>query len=279
MASRYSTVADYTNYALGYTGNKTMVDTNNHNGALTLSAPYQVYNIITSPLLTLNNNEFAGVDKGLGEDSLYTKKTAPNKYEVTGGKLDGKTDVYDEKGKVIAKTIDPQNGFDDNGNPKVGVKIDLSDTSGKEFMDKSKDAGLLYFATAFRNLPNDFKSNNMPSGLTSMDADIYRNRMMPIDNTIMLPFSSLVPIITPAEYIGNYTAGYISGNNGLSYSLTRWGFNLYQGNSGEPPISAAPQDLGWNAGNKNFTQTNKSSFGLDSATTAPSKSSVSGGVR
>lgn len=186
------------------------------------------------------------------------------KHQVVNGYYDGTTNVV-EDGKLIAKTTDPQNGFDKNGNLKY-VTIDLKDTSGKEFIDNHLNSGLDYFALAFRGLSNDFKSNGMPSGLSAVEQDVYRNRMMPVNNTPISQYNTSIPIIAPAEYIGNYTAGYVSGNNGLSLRLTRYGFDLYQGGA-EPAVSANPQNLGWNAGNKNYL------FNLyrDTKTTIPTK--------
>jgi hypothetical protein len=58
-------VADYTNYALSYTGNQSMATTNNHNGATT-SNP----SVFNNQLLNQNSSEFANVDKSLGEDDV-----------------------------------------------------------------------------------------------------------------------------------------------------------------------------------------------------------------
>jgi filamentous hemagglutinin len=78
-------VSNYTDYALGSTGNQSMADTNNHNGALTLNSPTQTVNIITNPLLSQNNGEFAGVDKGMGEDFSFKNawKLSKENYSTT----------------------------------------------------------------------------------------------------------------------------------------------------------------------------------------------------
>ena len=40
-----------------------------------------------------------------------------NKYKVVDGKVDGKKEVYDEKGNVIAKTITQYSGFNEENKP------------------------------------------------------------------------------------------------------------------------------------------------------------------
>lgn len=88
-------VADYTDYALGYTGNQTMADTNNHNGALTLNSPTQTVNIITSPLLTQNNKEFTNVDKMQGEDDVLVPVNKRESSSKDLGHIFGEYVKYD----------------------------------------------------------------------------------------------------------------------------------------------------------------------------------------
>jgi hypothetical protein len=197
----------------------------------------------------------------LGEDSIYTKQIAPNKYQVVDGKLDGKKEVYDEKGNIIAKTITQYSGFNEEGQIVKGAVVNLNDSSGKEFLNEKvlgqNLSSIEYGINAFPNQMYDFKSQVALNGLTP---DQRNNRAMPIDGTILVSQNFSIPTIATARDIGNISAGYVTGVNGVSWGTDRFIFNIvnfvtkpnFQFN--EAPVSTSAQQIGWSIGNNQIVK-------------------------
>lgn len=173
-------------------------------------------------------------------------------YIVTGGSPDEDTNIYliengKRTGDVIGKTLTPYSFLDNNNKPVKGAVINVTYTSGQEFLDdfeKNTPFISYYMFNARNGKKYDFKDIGLDYSLTPSEKDIYRYRGMQIKN------SDTNTIFASARDIGNFAAGYVSGRSGLlSWEMARFGFDLYQGSS-EPQVTQRAEKLGYNFGKK-----------------------------
>ena len=108
--------------------------------------------------------------------------------------------------------------------------------------------GLIHYAfNADNGQKYDFKATNGIEGNKGLD--YYRG--MPMHDR---PDGTAV--YASARDVGNMVAGYVAGYNGLSWQLTRFGFDALQSIKSKAPTtegrsSQAPQFYGWSRGVKN----------------------------
>lgn len=236
-----------------YVYNNVKLDSNKINSLNSINDLYALYQNSVA-----YKKDVAKVNSGDGkiDDSIFVEKIEDNKYKVIDGKVDGKKEVYDEKGNVIAKTITQYSGFNEENKPVIGAIIDFSDKSGKEFLNTLTDSWtnpVLYFQDARNGGTNDFKTNGTVKGDENYGSGVYHNRFMIIDGTIFVNNNSLTPTIATGRDIGNIGAGYVAGSNFLSWSSIRIGFDGYNfiknGQLTESPVSKEAQIKGFILGN------------------------------
>lgn len=98
----------------------------------------------------------------------------------------------------------------DDGSAVVGAIINLNYKSGQNFFyNKIKNIGLFdYMGNAQGGEPLDFKTNDMPNGLTQKEKGLYTYRGMSFNDKV-----------ASARDIGNYSAGYVAGKYGQGWGL------------------------------------------------------------
>ena len=161
-------------------------------------------------------------------------------YTIEGGNLDDNdlniyVVTYDEDGNMIigesiGKTSSITSFYDgdkDDNNEikgwKTGSVINPNDRSGLEFISEliTTDPSLFeYMLRARKNKRYDFKVTNGTNTIVA-DIDIYRG--MPIFKDV-----NGTVIYSSARDVGNIMAGFIAGKKGLSWGMSRLGFDGYQ---------------------------------------------------
>ena len=193
--------------------------------------------------------------------STYVKRIFDGKFSVIGGNInDGDLSVYvgdyDEKGNFITDysigvTTTLYSFY--NAEREDWVKdaiIDLSDSSGKDFLDYIAGANLSVLGYAIHAIPKgilDFKRTGGSFGVWfSSEKEVYRGMRVGTDRKGRT-------IISSARDIGNIVAGYISGSHGIPWWASRKAFDLLQSiqdkeSSTESISSQSAQKLGWEMG-------------------------------
>ena len=215
-----------------------------------------------SPYLFSNGDPVNNTDPN--GRSTQVKQTGANTYEVIGGDLDGDLNVYlytpDEdgnytvKGNSIGLTLTETSFFNSDTNSwKNGSIIDLSDTSGQEFLTRIMDDTPYledYALNAQNDHPYDFKSTN------GTNEKVYSNDQYQRGMVISVSEDGHSQIAS-ARDVGNVGAGYVAAANGLPYKVARKLFDAYQGmKSGEFKegiTSTSAQRIGYNLGIRNTT--------------------------
>lgn len=176
-------------------------------------------------------------------------------YTVVGGTLNSNKNIYIVKdgkrtGEVLGQTMTNYSFFSEEGEVMKGAIINPADNSGQEFLDglKSNNPSLIsYMFNATHGEKYDFKVQGGAD-----DKNVNRGMPVNIDGNT---------VYASARDIGNYAAGYVSGRRGLSWTVTRLGFDGYQtgvknvikGNwNPESNVSQSAQRLGFNAGIKQY---------------------------
>ena len=180
-----------------------------------------------SPYLYCIANPLVYIDPN-GE-TTYVEKDG-NKYVVVGGVVDNcsslvlrtKTENGEFLFEKIGETIVATSFYNSDSDTWSGV-IDPNDTSGMQFLNSiftDPPCILSYINNARNHKIYDFKNSN--GGLYSENGlDHYRGMLYGCteDN---------LPIFVSARDVGNIAAGYVSAVYGLSWELTRLGFDVYQ---------------------------------------------------
>ena len=208
-----------------------------------------------SPYVYCANNPVKLVDPN-GEE-IEVSINDNGTYTVVGGTLNSDRNIYIVKdgkrtGDILGQTMTDYSFFSEEGNVVEGAIINPADNSGQEFLDglKSNNPSLItYMFNAAHGKKYDFK---VQGGADNKNV----NRGMPINVDGKTVFAS-------ARDVGNYAAGYVSGRKGLSWTVTRLGFDGYQtgiknaikGNwITESNVSQSAQKLGFNAGVKQYNK-------------------------
>ena len=181
-------------------------------------------------------------------------------YTICGGTINSDLSIYltvdgQRTGGVLG-TMFTEYSFFNNDTVVAGAMIDMNDTSGQAFLDdfKTNTPSLIsYIPNGGNGKKYDFKDIGN-DGRQGNDLVTYHHRGMQLGTTQggNRRFGS-------ARDVGNYAAGYAAGKNGLSWSLTRLGFDGFQSKTSgklvqEWPESQAAQIKGFADGSAYWKQ-------------------------
>lgn len=125
-----------------------------------------------------------------------------------------------------------------------------------------------YIKNATGGKEYDFKTNEIQDRPKGESVTQYEYRGMPVNGVAGLGDKSDVPIIATARDIGNVGAGYVAGDNGLTWAQARVGFDGLQSKqdgkfSLEGPTTQFAERAGYNLGIKNYVATHPWSTSFD----------------
>lgn len=166
------------------------------------------------------------------DDGLHTRviDNGNGTYTVIGGELDDDLNVYvytqdihgnyTVRGESIGRTMFNTSFYSTDTSEWVkDAIIDISDVSGQEFLNQIINAtpNLFYYMYHARNgYRYDFKVTNGTDHIVSKSYK-YQYRGMKTFNSIV-----------SARDVGNLSAGFVAGVNGLPYIVSRFGFDSYE---------------------------------------------------
>ena len=184
-------------------------------------------------------------------------------YTVKNGQVNKDKNIYiidkegKRTGKVLGEMLTNYSFFDDNENVVTGAIIDTKDNSGKEFLEKVSQSDINLFEYVFNEKEGgrsdgkmDFKTNGITDNMTKKEKELYPYRGMPLGGCLGIEKKN---VYGSARDVGNYAAGYMAGSRGLSWMVTRIGFDGYNMLSNEcfqveKKVSTVPQKMGYDYG-------------------------------
>ena len=180
-----------------------------------------------NPYAYAANNPIKYIDyMGMGPEHIIVGENDDGTYKITGGKRDGDRGIYlddgnGEKGEKIGMTTTDYSFFLENDEVVMGANIDLSSSEGQDFLYEIIDSDISlrkYAANARGGQPLDFKTNDIDERSPGISPQQYKHRGSKLaDGTI-----------ASARDVGNIAAGIVAGKNGLSWGMTRFGFDLLE---------------------------------------------------
>jgi RHS repeat-associated protein len=184
----------------------------------------------------LNTDPTGALD---GDPSTDVTKNSDGSYTVAGGKADGDRNIYvvDDKGKrtgeVLGKSLTEYSFLDDKGNGVKGAVINPSDKSGVNFLNNeivNSNLDLLtYMPNAVGGEKYDFKTRDAEDRPIDMSSTEYSYRGMPFEGVDKFGNQDgKTTTFASGRDFGNVAAGFVAGNNGLSWSMARAGFDLLE---------------------------------------------------
>jgi len=187
--------------------------------AETTMQPYSAFN--NNPILY---NDPTGMIAEVA-DHIDVLKNDDGTYTVKDGEANSDKNVYvvdadgNRTGEILREMLTEYSFHNEDGSAVKGANIDLNDQSGQNFFnDKITNIGLFeYMGNAKGGEPLDFKTNDMPDGLTRSEQGRYTYRGM-----------SFKGKIASARDVGNFSAGYVAGKHGFGWSSSRFAFDALE---------------------------------------------------
>lgn len=172
-----------------------------------------------------NPIRFVDPDGRWAVDHIDVEKNKDGTYTVVGGQANADKNIYvvdkqgNQTGEVVGQMLTEYSFHYDDGSAVTGANINLNDQSGQNFFNNEiKNVGLFdYMGNAQGGEPLDFKTNNIPKGLTLEQESQYHYRGMSFEGKI-----------ASARDIGNYSAGYVAGKHGQGWGASRIAFDALE---------------------------------------------------